>query len=261
MDGAPRYVWYGDDFTGASDTLATVAGAGLRACLFLAPPTPAQRERVGALDALGIAGTARSLTPGLQREELAPVAAFFETLQPAVTHYKCCSTYDSAPAIGNLRQGLQALRRAAHTGPAMVLGGQPSLGRYCAFGELYATAGHDAEVHRIDRHPTMSRHPVTPMHEADLRRHLGTQGLAPMALVDLRLLDAGDAAGIDRVVETHAADGGQAVLFDATRGEHLLQIGQSWWRRADRQPLLVLGASSVAQALIAAWPHAFPPAP
>ncbi|HEY6134367.1 MAG TPA: nucleotide-binding domain containing protein, partial [Rubrivivax sp.] len=36
---------------------------------------------------------------------------------------------------------------------------------------------------------------------------------------------------------------------------------QSWWRRADRQPLLVLGASSVAQALIAAWPHAFPPAP
>jgi len=261
VDGGPRYVWYGDDFTGASDTLATVAATGLRTCLFLAPPTPEQLEHVGPLDALGIAGTARSLAPQRQREELRPVADFFGTLRPAVVHYKCCSTYDSAPAIGNLHEGLQALRRTAHTGPAMVLGGQPNLGRYCAFGELYATAGADGEVHRIDRHPTMSRHPVTPMHEADLRRHLGAQGLAPVALVDLRQLDAGDDTRLDRVIEAHAADGTQALLFDATHAGHLHRIGQAWWRRAERHPLLVLGASGVAQALIAAWPDELPRAP
>jgi 3-oxoisoapionate kinase len=256
---SPRYVWYGDDFTGAADTLATVAATGLRTCLFLAPPTPAQRARVGTLDALGIAGTARALAPERQRAELAPVAACFETLRPSVVHYKCCSTYDSALEIGNLQVGLQALRPAAPAGPVMVLGGQPSLGRYCAFGELFATAGEGGEVHRIDRHPTMSRHPVTPMHEADLRRHLGAQGLAPMALIDLRQLDAAataDAGALDAAVDAFAAGGMRAVLFDATRSEHLERIGRVWWRRAQRQPLLALGPSSAAQALIAAWPQA-----
>jgi len=30
-------------------------------------------------------------------------------------------------------------------------------------------------VHRLDRHPVMSRHPVTPMSEADVARHLEKQ--------------------------------------------------------------------------------------
>lgn len=258
MAGAPRYAWYGDDFTGASDTLATVAAAGLRAALFLAPPTVAQQARIGALDAVGIAGTARALDPAAQLEELAPVAAYFGALSPRVTHYKCCSTFDSAPGVGNLHRGLQALRRPDHGGPVLVLGGQPSLGRFCAFGELFATAGQGGAVHRIDRHPTMSVHPVTPMHEADLRRHLAAQGLAPMGLVDLRQLDdegAEDPALLAGAVYAHAAGGAQAVLFDATRAQHLARIGQAWWQLARRQPVLALGASSVTQALIAAWPQ------
>ena len=51
--------WYGDDFTGAPDTLATLAAAGLRTVLFPRVPTAAQLARVGELDALGVAGTAR----------------------------------------------------------------------------------------------------------------------------------------------------------------------------------------------------------
>ncbi|MFP5512923.1 MAG: nucleotide-binding domain containing protein [Alphaproteobacteria bacterium] len=35
----------------------------------------------------------------------------------------------------------------------------------------------------IDRHPTMSVHPVTPMAEADLRRHLAAQGLDGVAVL------------------------------------------------------------------------------
>jgi 3-oxoisoapionate kinase len=259
MHPSPRYVWYGDDFTGASDTLATVASSGLRAALFLSPPSAAQLERVGELDALGIAGTARALSPPAQRAELTQVAAFFAGLRPTFTHYKCCSTFDSAAEIGNLHVGVQALRGAEHAGPVMVLGGQPNLGRYCAFGELFATAGQDGEVHRIDRHPTMSRHPVTPMHEADLRRHLATQGLATTALIDLRQLEASeteDGTLLARLIETHASRGAQAVLFDTTSAQHLARIGRSLWQRARSQALLCLGASSCAQALIAAWPEA-----
>ena len=245
-----RHVWYGDDFTGASDTLATLASTGLRALLFTQVPSAAQLERAGPLDALGIAGTARALAPAAMREELAPVADFFATLRAPLTHYKCCSTFDSAPNVGNLAVGLQALRRDAHQAVVPIVGGQPSLGRFCAFGELYATASAGGEVHRIDRHPTMSRHPVTPMHEADLRRHLAAQGLANVASIDLRALDEADDAALDAAFDDCRAD---ALLFDTTRQAHLTRIGRLLWQRAERAPLLALGASSVAQALIAHW--------
>jgi uncharacterized protein YgbK (DUF1537 family) len=51
--------------------------------------------------------------------------------------------------------------------------GAPALGRYVVFGHLFARAGD--EIVRLDRHPTMRVHPSTPMHESDLRRHLGMQ--------------------------------------------------------------------------------------
>jgi len=251
-----RHVWYGDDFTGASDTLATLAAAGLRARLFLSVPTAAQLERTGPMDALGIAGTARALPREAMLAELAPVAQFFAALRPPVTHYKCCSTFDSAPQVGNLAEGLRAFRSGVHDPFVPILGGQPSLGRYCAFGELYASASAGGEVHRVDRHPTMSVHPVTPMHEADLRRHLAAQGLAHVALIDIRSLDehdGSDDATLDAVLEAHLATEPDAVLLDTTRAAHLRRIGRLIWRRASRRPLLALGASSVAQALIAHW--------
>lgn len=245
-----RHVWYGDDFTGASDTLATLAAAGLRARLFPQVPSAAHLERAGPLDALGIAGTARALAPAAMRDELAPVADFFASLRAPITHYKCCSTFDSAAQVGNLAVGLRALRRDMHQTVVPIVGGQPSLGRFCAFGELYATASAGGEVHRIDRHPTMSRHPVTPMHEADLRRHLAAQGLANVASIDLRALDDADDAALDAAFDAFDAD---ALLFDTTRHAHLARIGRLLWQRAERAPLLALGASSVAQALIAHW--------
>ena len=48
--------------------------------------------------------------------------------------------------------------------------GAPRLARYQVFGNLFAAV--DGVGYRLDRHPTMSRHPVTPMDEADLRVHL-----------------------------------------------------------------------------------------
>lgn len=271
MSSALRYAWYGDDFTGASDTLATVASAGLSAALFLQVPTQAQREAIGPLDAVGIAGTARSLSRSAQRDELAPVAAGLRSLQPMVTHYKCCSTFDSTADIGNLAIGAGALRGPEHRAPLMVIGGQPSLGRFCAFGHLFASAGQGGEVHRIDRHPTMSRHPVTPMTESDLRRLLLDQGLGRVGLIDVRCLDRGDLKALKRAMQVAQAldatpdatpgaapDGAlrsDALLFDAVRDEHLRLIGQAWWQWAARSPLLALGASSVAQALVAAWPN------
>src|SRR3546814_20259104 len=65
-------------------------------------------------------------------------------------------------------------------GVVPVVVGAPHLGRYVVFGNLVAVAGGD-EVFRIDRHPTMARHPVPPMPAADTRRHPARETHMPMA--------------------------------------------------------------------------------
>ena len=63
--GRPRYGWYGDDFTGATDTLATWAERGYRALLFLREPEAKHLAAVGPLDVIGMAGATRSLSPAV----------------------------------------------------------------------------------------------------------------------------------------------------------------------------------------------------
>jgi uncharacterized protein YgbK (DUF1537 family) len=75
-------------------------------------------------------------------------------------------------------------RRVAPNPLVAIVGGQPNLGRYCVFANLFAAVSSGGSVVRIDRHPTMRAHPVTPMHEADLRVHLAAQGLARVVSID-----------------------------------------------------------------------------
>ncbi|RYY60607.1 MAG: four-carbon acid sugar kinase family protein, partial [Comamonadaceae bacterium] len=124
--------------------------------------------------------------------------------------------------------------------------GQPDLGRYCLFGNLFARAGSDGEIFRIDRHPTMSRHPVTPMHEADLRRHLALQGLPDLHLAPWTLHEAGELVLGDAF---DAAGEGDGLLVDVRNNADLQRIGTLLWRSAQQAPVLAAGASSVVQAL------------
>ena len=250
-----RFAYYGDDFTGATDTLSALAGAGLRTLLFLGVPSRNRLAACGELDALGIAGAARAMGRDAMRQELEPVAQFFAGIAAPVLHYKCCSTYDSALEVGNLAQAIAVLRQALQASTLMpVVGGQPNLERYCAFGNLFAAAGSGGVVHRIDRHPTMSCHPVTPMHEADLRRHLTQLGMRQVEGINWRELEAQSAIhSLQQRLQTLAAQAPDAVLFDVLTDEHLNTIGQVLWPIAQRERMLTLGPSSVAQAFVAAW--------
>lgn len=247
MPPPPAILYYGDDFTGATDTLGTAARAGLRALLFLRLPDAAQLQAAGPLDCVGVAGAARAMSPAEMRAALAPIAVLFAQLGARVLHYKLCSTFDSAPEVGSIGVALQTLRAGLPADARTALiGGQPDLGRYCLFGNLYARAGSAGEVFRIDRHPTMSRHPVTPMHEADLRRHLAAQGLADLRLAPWLLQDAGEPALAQAWEEAVGSDG---LLFDVRDNADLRRIGAVLWRAAQKTPLLAAGASSVVQAL------------
>ena len=248
---APRLAFYGDDFTGATDALATAARAGLRSLLFFDVPTSQQLLRAGPLDCLGIAGATRAMPPADMRAVLQPVAQFFRELDPQVIHYKVCSTFDSAPQAGNIAVAMETLRTAVPgTVPACIVGGQPSLGRYCLFSQLFAAA--DGEIHRIDRHPTMSRHPVTPMDEADLRRHFARLGLEGVAALDYRTYAGGKAAVAARLEELRTA-GVPAVLFDVTQPADLAPIGAALTDLAARETVLTVGPSGVIEALSTQW--------
>jgi len=253
MTQAPAAVYYGDDFTGATDTLGTAARAGLRALLFLKTPDAARLARVGALDVLGIAGAARAMTPDEMQVELAPVAALFRSLGARVLHYKTCSTFDSAPHIGSIGAAVRALRGTVEQPWTAIVGGQPNLGRHCLFGNLFAAAGAGGEVFRIDRHPTMSRHPVTPMHEADLRRHLAEQGLTEVHSMPFTAASKGSnalEAALQRMLQPPSpSTPPDAVLFDVADAAQLATIGQVLWARAQRNTLLAVGPSSVVDAL------------
>jgi len=250
---ALHYAFYGDDFTGATDTLAQLARAGMRTLLFLRIPDEMRLADAGPLDAIGVAGAARSMAPAAMREELGAVGARLAALGVRVMHYKVCSTFDSAPHVGSIGVAMRTLGAYFPNSLRMIVGGQPDLRRYCVFGQLFAATGADdaQPVYRLDRHPTMSRHPVTPMHEADLRLHLGAQGIEDIESIDWRALDA-DGTALAARVASSLARAPDALLFDVQHDAHLGAIGRVMSGHAARMPMLAVGAGSVAQAWVRA---------
>ena len=247
-----RYAFYGDDFTGSTDVLEQLAEGGVPAVLFLRTPDAALRARFPDAQAIGLAGDSRSRSPDWMREHLP--AAYRALGEGALVHYKTCSTFDSSPHTGSIGRALE-IGVAAFGGPAAIVVGAPHLRRYVAFGNLFAAAG--AEVYRIDRHPTMARHPVTPMHEADLIRHLAAQTQARVALVPLDRIEAGEAGAAFDAAEA------DAVLFDGVSMRDLAATGDVLLSRGVR---FAIGSSGVTRALVLAWQaagliDAAPPAP
>jgi uncharacterized protein YgbK (DUF1537 family) len=235
----PLYGFYGDDFTGSTDVLEQLAEGGVPAVLFLRSPDAALRARFPEARAIGIAGDSRSRAPGWMNTHLP--AAYAALSDAAIVHYKTCSTFDSSPHTGAIGRALD-LGVSQFGGAAAIVVGAPHLRRYVAFGNLFAAAG--AEVYRIDRHPTMARHPVTPMHEADLIRHLAAQTDARIALVSLEQIHAGTA---DAAFAAAQAD---AVLFDGITPDDLAATGTIL---LDRSVRFAVGSSGVTRALVLAW--------
>jgi uncharacterized protein YgbK (DUF1537 family) len=241
--------YYGDDFTGSTDALEALVTAGVPTVLCLQPPTPALLARFPGVRAVGLAGQARGQSPAWMREHLAPALQSLAALGAPILHYKVCSTFDSSPAIGSIGCAIElGLPLMAGRWSPMVVGA-PRLGRYTAFGHLFAVA--NGTGHRLDRHPTMARHPVTPMAEADLRLHLGQQTTRRRELIDFTQLKAG--AGNDRLDALCASgDDVPVVLLDVLDDETLRAAGALVW--AERGAGVFSASSSgLSYALAAHW--------
>ena len=253
--GPLRLAFYGDDFTGSTDALEVLAFAGLECALFLEPPTAAALQKFGHLDAIGIAGDSRGMSPQEMDLALPPLLQALSALAPIV-HYKVCSTFDSSPAIGSIGHVIEIARQHLACSMVPVVAGNPALGRYCLFGNLFARSGTDGKVYRIDRHPIMSVHPVTPMDEADLALHLARQASLAVAKFTLAQLDQHRDA-IDGDMATLAREPADAMLFDASTPAHLTEIGRLIECEAQRRNrLFVVGSSGVQYALTQWWNEA-----
>lgn len=245
------YAYYGDDFTGSTDVLEALASAGVSSVLFIGEPGEACRRRFAHCAAVGIAGDSRSRTPQWMDAHLPAIFGHLAARGAPIVHYKTCSTFDSSPRIGSIGRALE-IGRAALPGPFIpIVVAAPHLGRHVAFGNLFAAAG--GTIYRLDRHPTMRVHPVTPMHEADLRRVLSAQTVMRTGLVDLTALAHGGAA---QALGECVARGDEAVVFDGVSEADLEQIGVAVWQAAQAQPLFCAGSSGLTYALLAAWRRA-----
>jgi uncharacterized protein YgbK (DUF1537 family) len=239
--------YYGDDFTGSTDVMECLELYGIPTVLFLAPPDQQRLAgRFAHVRAAGVAGVSRTMTPAQMDDELIPAFEALKALNAPFFHYKICSTFDSSPTVGSIGHATELGYRVFNPPLVPMMVGAPFIRRYVVFGNLFARVGD--VTYRLDRHPTMSRHPVTPMHESDLRLHLGQQTERRIGLVDIWHMDQGDEVA-GRWFQKVVADGAEIVIFDTISDEHMRQIGKIVWGLRGVQPVLLVGSSGFERAL------------
>jgi 3-oxoisoapionate kinase len=236
----PLISYYGDDFTGSTDVMEALASNGVETVLFLKKPDDALLARFADARAFGLAGTSRSETPEWMDIHLREAFAWLKSLDAQLCHYKVCSTFDSAPEVGSIGRAIEIGRSVFGDATVPLIVGAPQIRRYTAFGQLFAA--YQGKNYRIDRHPVMSRHPVTPMDEADILMHLARQTSLSSALID-NLAITGNPEIEDAAI----------LLIDVLEQATQTAAGKLLWARLRERGRFVCGSSGVEYALIHAW--------
>ena len=239
--------FYGDDFTGSSSTMEILAFAGLPTVMFLEIPKPTQIARFRDYRCIGIAGVARSRSPQWMDAAMPRFYRALESLKAPITHYKTCSTFDSAPQIGSIGRAVDLADGIFENGWRPLLVAAPDFGRWQAFGNLFAAVS--GVAYRLDRHPVMARHPVTPMDEADLRLHLAKQTQKRIGLIDFVAMKQ---HRTDKALAAEIATGAKIVSLDAVDAESLVEAGRLIWEKTAERAFVV-GSQGVEYALAAYW--------
>ena len=244
MADAPWVAWLGDDFTGSAAVMEVLQFAGLPSVLFTDIPSADLAARFAGCRGVGIATTARSHDPAWMARNLPALFGWLDALRAPILHYKICSTFDSSPVSGSIGAAIEIGLQVRHAKAVPLLTAAPQMRRYQAFGHLFA--GTLDGVFRLDRHPVMSRHPVTPMAEADLLRHLAAQTDLSSALIDLEGL------ADPQALQDALASGARILSIDSMEPASETAAGRLIWEnRADLG--FVAGSQGVEYALVRHW--------
>jgi uncharacterized protein YgbK (DUF1537 family) len=243
--------FYGDDFTGSADAMEALTLNGVPTVLFLGQPDPALlKGRLKGVRAVGVAGTSRTMTPSQMDEELPGQFQMLKDLGTPIIHYKVCSTFDSSAKIGSIGHAADLAFRVIKPPFGVIVQGVPVLGRYVIFGNHFTTVGNN--TYRLDRHPMMSRHPITPMDEGDLRYHFAKQTAKKVELVDLLQLNK-PFDSISSQFDRYIDEGNEIILFDTLDDKNLLTIGRLINQKIGPQPIYAIGSSGFEYAMAHYW--------
>lgn len=247
MSDRVRAAFYGDDFTGSVDALLQFERRGWKGRLLVGlPGKEALSSAAEDADVVGIAGIARSLGTDALEAEVAPALRALAALRPDVVQYKACSTADSSPEIGSLGRVVELGREIVAPERAVpALFAQPDFGRYTVFGHHFAAE--DGIVHRLDRQPTMSTHPSTPMTESDLAVHLARQTELPVRSIPFTAYSSADA-----VAAALAGTDAAAAVLDALDDTHLEMLGAALALLPS--PVFAIGSGGLSHAVATARP-------
>ena len=255
MTNQLRLAYYGDDFTGSTDALEFLSRAGVKTALFIEPPTPRQLANYPDLEAIGVAGLTRSMPPDAMETTLRSAFEELRQLNTRHVHYKVCSTFDSSPTMGSIGRAIDVGKAIFANAFIPLLVAAPLLGRFCLFGNLFARMGigSNGQIYRLDRHPSMSKHPVTPANESDLRLHLAKQTTQKVGLLDILQITRPQVE-IQQTIAALVQDGAEVVLMDAVYADQLLALGEIMDHYAESgKPLFSVGSSGVEMALGHFW--------
>lgn len=247
LPDGPLLTYYGDDFTGSTDLMEAFTASGISTVLFLQLPRTEDLDRFKQMRCIGVAGQSRGQNPEWMRRELPAVFKRLAEIGAPIVQYKVCSTFDSAPHVGSIGQAIDLGIEATQAKWSPMVVGAPRLKRFQVFGQLFA--GMHGRVYRIDRHPTMSRHPVTPMDEADLRLHLAKQTNRRIDLIDISDISDGFA---EKKRDELEGDDQPVIMIDVSDLVTQIEAGRLVWENRGKQ-VFSASSSGLQYALTAYW--------
>jgi uncharacterized protein YgbK (DUF1537 family) len=160
-------------------------------------------------------------------------------MRPRLLQIKYCSTFDSTPE-GNIGPAIDAALVELDEEFTVALPALPVNGRT-------TYRGHHFVHGRLLSDSPMREHPLTPMTDADLVRHLGRQTARRVGLAPYEWVEAG-AAELTRRFERLRAEGVGVAIVDCLNDAHVGTVC-----RASADLRLVTGSSAFGQGLPAVW--------
>lgn len=244
--------FYGDDFTGTTATAEALTLSGVPTVIFAQPPTLSfLQSHFPKVRAVGVAGISRSLPTEELELTLRPIFKKMRSHGAPLFLYKVCSTFDSSPEVGSIGKALEIGRDVFRPEFVPILPAAPRFRRFTLFGHHFTAFG--KEVFRLDRHPSISKHPVTPMDEADLRRHLAKQTTLECGLIPVLTLERGTKQARDQVQDL-LTNQIPLILFDTLLERHLKTACSVIWDYTKKgQTLFSVGSQELGYGFAAAW--------
>lgn len=225
-----------DDYTGASDLAGMLYAEGAKTLQTFGisqAPLPA------GYDAIVVSLKTRSCPVESAQQQTREAMRQLAKLGPRQWQFKYCSTFDSTDA-GNLGPVIDTMLDELRGSFTVAVPALPVNGRKQYLGHLFVNGQLLAES-------PLRHHPLNPMTDSNLVRHLQRQTKRRVGLVPLETVRAGEAAVREEFGRLNSG-GTQIALVDAIDDHDLAVIG-----RACRGLGLVTGGSGIGAAIGRTW--------